>query len=238
MLKGHTYSTSTGLSNYLPWYGNMTDCTGRQIYLVGANRLYNELLAHVIADKTGASCTAAATLCSVPFAAGSAPQKRLVLYDFRNGGDGLEELIASDTNNILQSDYLVLINLSHTLNIECEALQLGVRGFLYYQGGIDTLLKMIHSVLNSELWISRELMTELLLEGGLKKAPKATASSTLLSSREVDILTCLIKGYTNAMIADAFCLSPHTIKTHIYHIFKKINVTSRLQAAQWASQHL
>jgi len=165
-------------------------------------------------------------------------QKRLVLYDFSNGCQTLEDLIASDTNNVLKSDYLVLINLLHTLNIECEALHCGVRGFLYYQGGIDTLLKMIHSVLDAQFWISRDLMAELFLLGGLKKTPNPADRTAALSPRELDILKGLSTGLTNMMIADTYCLSHHTVKTHLSHIFKKINVSNRLQAAQWASQHL
>jgi LuxR family transcriptional regulator of csgAB operon len=34
------------------------------------------------------------------------------------------------------------------------------------------------------------------------------------------------------------CLSIHTIKTHIYHIYKKIDVENRTQAVRWASQNL
>ena len=216
----------------------MTSCSGRQIYLVGANSLHNELLAQCITEKTGAVCTIVTTLCSIPLASDDAEDKRLVLYDFSNSHDSLEDLISSDKKNLLHRDYLVLTNLSDTLQIECEALQCGVRGFLYYQGGIDTLLKMIRSVLNSELWISREVMTKLLLDGGLKRIPKTREVTVKLTAREISILNSLRGGLTNARIANTYCLSPHTVKTHIYHIYKKISVTNRLQAAQWAAQHL
>jgi len=216
----------------------MTSFSGRQFYLIGPNRLHNELLANFLTESTGATCSVVATLCSVPFERSTAAQKRLVLYDFSNDRETLEDLTASDTNNILQNDYLVLINLSPTLKIEVEALQYGVRGFLYRQGGISILLKMVHAVLTSELWVSRELISELVLIGAHKKIPVVNENTGVLSFREVEILKSVTKGLTNAMIADTYCLSPHTVKTHIYHIFKKINVSNRLQAAQWASDHL
>jgi DNA-binding NarL/FixJ family response regulator len=81
-------------------------------------------------------------------------------------------------------------------------------------------------------------MTELLLAGGLKKAPTAKERAPVLTRREIDILRALSTGLTNAMIADTLCLSPHTVKTHVLHIFKKIKVTNRLMAAQWAARHL
>jgi DNA-binding NarL/FixJ family response regulator len=210
---------------------------GHEIYLIGPNRLYNELLARCIADQTGAECLISPSLGSMPSQSNN-DQNRLVLYDFSSCHDSLESLIDSDTKNILQSDYVVLTNVSDTLHIECEALQCGVRGFLYYQGGIDTLLKMIHSVLNSELWISRELMTKLLLEGGLHPAQKIQKRKLELTARECNILSGLCIGLTNQEIAEKFCLSPHTVKTHIYHIFKKIKVGNRVEAAHWAAQNL
>ena len=217
----------------------MTSFSGRQFYLIGPNRLHNELLATFLTESTGATCTVVATLCSVPLEKGTAAaQKRLVLYDFSNDRETVEDLIASDTNNILQNDYLVLINLLPTLKIEVEALQYGVRGFLYQQCGISILLKMVHAVLTSELWVSRELISELVLIGAQKKIPIVNERTGVLSFREVEILKSVTTGLTNAMIADTYCLSPHTVKTHIYHIFKKINVSNRLQAAQWASDHL
>jgi DNA-binding NarL/FixJ family response regulator len=215
----------------------MTDFSGRQIYLVGANRLQNELLAGYIEAETSASCSMATTLGSVPRSL-EGDAKRLVLYDYSGRNATLENLIASDVNNLLQSDYVALINLSSGLDLECAALQCGVRGFLYYQGGTDILLKMIHSVLQAELWVSRELMTELLLAGGLKKKTGNEMHRAGLTDREIAILRCLSSGLTNAVIAETHCLSPHTVKTHIYRIFKKIKVANRLMAARWAAQHL
>lgn len=218
---------------------SMSDFTGRRLYIVGDNQLQNELLAHYITSKTGATCEIVAELASVPpYDPATVADKRLVLYDFSRPDQTLEGLIESDRNNVIQTDYLTLLNLSAALNIEIEALHCGVRGFLYYQGGIEILVKMIGAVLNSELWIPREVISELILLDRVRRKTETPAPPAGLSPREISILKSLAKGFTNAMIADTHCLSPHTVKTHIHHIFKKINVSSRLQAARWASEHL
>lgn len=59
-----------------------------------------------------------------------------------------------------------------------------------------------------------------------------------LTHREKQILNMVATGATNEEIADRLFVSRHTVKTHLYHVYKKINVPSRLQAALWATKNL
>ena len=45
-------------------------------------------------------------------------------------------------------------------------------------------------------------------------------------------------GAKNEEIAAELYISPNTVKTHIYNIFKKIDVPNRLQAVLWAAKNL
>jgi len=47
----------------------------------------------------------------------------------------------------------------------------------------------------------------------------------------------LASGMPNRDIAERLCISPHTVKTHIYNLYKKINVTNRYQAVRWLLDH-
>lgn len=60
----------------------------------------------------------------------------------------------------------------------------------------------------------------------------------LLTRREQEILSQLTSGESNSVIASRLHLSEHTVKNHIYNIFRKIGVKNRLQASNWAKLHL
>ncbi|MEJ7443138.1 response regulator transcription factor, partial [Staphylococcus warneri] len=58
-----------------------------------------------------------------------------------------------------------------------------------------------------------------------------------LSKRESEVLTEMAKGKTNKEIAETLFVSEKTIKTHVSHIFSKLQVTDRTQAAIYAMQN-
>jgi two-component system nitrate/nitrite response regulator NarL len=59
-----------------------------------------------------------------------------------------------------------------------------------------------------------------------------------LSSREAEILHCLMQGAPNKIIARKLEVAEATVKVHIKAILRKIRVTNRTQAAMWAVAHL
>lgn len=63
-------------------------------------------------------------------------------------------------------------------------------------------------------------------------------SRLLLTKREQEILAQLTTGEPNSVIASRLHLSEHTVKNHMYNIFRKIGVKNRLQASNWAKMHL
>ncbi|HEV2073123.1 MAG TPA: tetratricopeptide repeat protein, partial [Thermomicrobiales bacterium] len=58
-----------------------------------------------------------------------------------------------------------------------------------------------------------------------------------LSNRESEVLRLVATGLTNAQIAEALYLSPHTINAHLNRIYHKLGVTSRSGATRFALDH-
>ena len=110
-------------------------------------------------------------------------------------------------------------------------------GFFYEHDPLDIFLKGIGAVLDGKLWLSRDIMTRFILEGtGKDKSLKK--DSDKLTERQIEILALTAVGATNDEIADKLCISHHTVKTHLYKIFRKINVPNRVQASLWAAKNL
>lgn len=57
-----------------------------------------------------------------------------------------------------------------------------------------------------------------------------------LSKRENEIVQLLIKGYTNNEISEHLCISTSTVKKHVYNIFTKIGVNSRMQLMKFMAE--
>lgn len=49
--------------------------------------------------------------------------------------------------------------------------------------------------------------------------------------REIDVLTFLVNGDSNNVIAEKLCITNHTVKAHLTQIYKKLGLTNRTSAA-------
>ena len=114
-----------------------------------------------------------------------------------------------------------------------KALKAGAKGYLSKNTSTSSLIKAIKVVHKDELWVERKLVARFFHEDntadsgkeGRKEIPKKG-----LTPREQDVLRLLIKGSTNKEIANDLFISEKTVKSHLNKIFKKLNVSRRLDA--------
>ncbi|MCM0081323.1 response regulator transcription factor [Geomonas sp. Red32] len=196
-------------------------------------------MSHFISERLTTPCSIVSTLDEI---SRSEDKQRLVLHEYREWHNTLSTAPDEILQECLAKNLVVLVNVPTNRGIETDALCQGVRGFVYERDSSDVLLKMIQAVFAAELWVSRNVMTEFIQRSSRKFRPEPVLTHSQgpapLTSREMEILNGISSGRSNERIADDLCISLHTVKTHVYHIFKKINVTSRLQAANWSSRYL
>jgi len=95
----------------------------------------------------------------------------------------------------------------------------------------------LQAFLNGELWYCHKAISRYIKQNAARTLVQQDQNEPL-TPREKEVLRFLITGESNTDIADKLHLSIHTVKTHIYNLYKKIDVPNRLQAVLWAAQHL
>lgn len=114
-----------------------------------------------------------------------------------------------------------------------------VRGIFYDNDTPARLPQALRAMLAGENWFPRHLMSEWMNQQRLLMPPPMPSSETPgLTLRERQILHHINQAHTNAQIAYALAISEHTVKTHLYNIFRKIAVRNRTQACNWAKANL
>ena len=218
---------------------DMVPLTNNTIYIIGPMKLQNELMAFFLQQATGAKCFALDYFSDIEFIdSENTGQQKLVLLDCL--GKDLESLLPELEGNghrLSSQDIVGLFNIQPGLGIEKKILARGIRGFFYEQDPLEKFQKGVHTMFNGEIWLSRKIMTDYILHDGNYDF-SVERSESILTPREIEIVSMIAAGATNAYIADKLCISCHTVKTHLYNIFKKINVPNRLQAALWVVKNL
>ena len=211
---------------------------GKVVYILGPIQLQNSLMASFLEGAVGAKCFTIETIGSLGRSDGNEAQDRkLVLWDCfgKNMQDFLLEYKAN-AQQVSMVDSVALFNLAQGIGIEERIMPLGVQGFFYREDPLEKVAKGVKAIFGGELWISRSIMSRYIKNGKNEKSPLRECLS-ILTAREAEILAMVASGATNEQISDRLFLSRHTVKTHVYNIFKKINVTNRLQAALWAAKN-
>jgi len=118
-----------------------------------------------------------------------------------------------------------------------QAFKHGAKGYLSKNSCAMDLIKAIKVVSNGELWIERKYFAKFFNEDIPNSAePNAHKENNnfSLTSREAEVLKLLIKGFSNKDIAQNLFISEKTVKTHLNKVFRKLNVTRRLEAILFA----
>ncbi len=111
-----------------------------------------------------------------------------------------------------------------------------LKGIFYQDTNQDQLVFGLHEIINNGHWLSRRI-TKVLLDK-YRHTPQMPYTETPLTKKEQEILRHLLNGSTNQQIATVIHVSEHTVKSHLYNIFKKIKVKNRLQACNWSKEYL
>lgn len=152
---------------------------------------------------------------------------------------------------------ILMLTVSENEDDLAAALQAGADGYLLKTVELDSLSESIIKVLDGESVVSPEMMTKLVAAFRAKAPPTAhgevavvnggrngafpvpglqeDASIALLSAREREVLALIARGDSNKVIARKLDIAETTVKIHVQHILRKLQLSSRVQAAVYAT---
>lgn len=115
-----------------------------------------------------------------------------------------------------------------------EILRAGAKGYMLKDVSADELADAIRDVSAGRTALAPEAMEALLEQQS--SDPKDTLGHDL-TERELDVLTLMVKGLSNPMIAEQLIVSLSTVKFHVSSILGKLQATTRSEAVRLALQH-
>jgi len=210
------------------------------IHIVGKNKLQNELLLSFIKEKIPLEGTCTQKLePATPIHENESTPPQFLLVDCKDiDRENLWAEIESWKSSIPSQCFVALCNVDPKMKIEKSAMNSTIQGLFFKDDPPDVINKGISAILNGDLWYSRKTLAKHILNPGPSMNSLYHATSCNLTIREREILSLIASGKSNKAMADDLCISVHTVKTHIYNIYKKINVNNRFQALLWAAKYL
>jgi DNA-binding NarL/FixJ family response regulator len=117
-----------------------------------------------------------------------------------------------------------------------EALRAGASGFLLKDVPPEQLAPAVRVVAAGEALLAPSITRRLIEQFTRRPVPGRRSSTPLeqLTPRELDVLTLLARGMSNAEIAEQLIVGEATVKTHVAHLLAKLHLRDRIHAAIFA----
>ena len=192
--------------------------------------------------------------CVADFATGEAaidglrvlPPSRLphiLLMDIELPGiSGIETTIA--LKELLSEIEILMLTVFENNDKVFQSIRAGASGYILKDESFDEIVGAIRELHAGGAPMSPIIAQKVLSLLRVKPPGETRATPTLesasnplefsLSARELELLEGLVRGETYITLAGKLFLSPHTVKTHIKHIYKKLHVHSRAMAVRVA----
>lgn len=131
---------------------------------------------------------------------------------------------------------VLMLTVSEDADDLLDTLHAGAAGYLLKNIDAEYFVDAIRRAAGGDSVVSPEMTGKLV--AGLKRAAAAPVpEKDLLTAREREIVAALARGASNKEIAREFELAESTVKIHVQNILRKLNLTSRVQAAVYAVEH-
>ena len=160
----------------------------------------------------------------------------LILLDLNmRDGDGLDMLRGLRTAR--SKARVVMVTVSDSGEDVVAALRGGVEGYLLKDMEPEAMLEALQDVAAGRVVIPPQL-NHLLAAALRGESRPQSAGAAGLTEQELRILEKIAAGLSNKQIGRELDIAEGTVKVHVKHILRKLELRSRVEAAVWAVEHL
>ncbi len=205
----------------------VSDSPEKKIALFSGNsNLQTGLLAKLIGEELDLTCSVFRDFASIP------EDVALLLIDCH--GQEIDSLVetAKEVHNHPSSASAALLNAEYESEHENLLDWPCISGLFYSDSEQEQLIRGLKCLLDGDYWVPRRLLHHF-LDKNRKTPAQSLQPDVKLTKRERQILKLINDGATNADIASSLQVSEHTVKSHLYNVYKKIGVRNRLEASNW-----
>jgi len=114
-----------------------------------------------------------------------------------------------------------------------RAIASGAAGYLTKDTDPQAIVTAVQAVATGESLVDQQMLRRALRS----LHPESRVPTDMLTEQELTVLRLIAQGMSNRDIAAHLHISLNTVKTHVKHIFAKLGVSDRTQAAVWAWRH-
>ena len=113
-----------------------------------------------------------------------------------------------------------------------DAMRAGASGFLLKTAPPDKLIEGVRTIAAGDALLGPTITRRLVESFVSRPRPGQAAPPQLeeLTARELEVLILIARGLSNAGIAERLFISEATVKTHVNHVFQKLDLEGRVQA--------
>ena len=150
--------------------------------------------------------------------------------------------LPTDLIQIASETSIVMFNCLPDSFCEKVALMGGVRGVFYTEDRADIVVKGLDMIKQGERWFRRSIMNSALSDllknsdSNQNSIVSGDSEESSLTKREKTIVGMISSGAQNKEIAEQLHISPNTVKTHLYSIFRKTSSRNRVELLAWSRQ--
>ena len=209
-----------------------------RVLLVNEFQLMGNIIAEVLEDEPDIEVIGCVTTPQSAIAKVANEDVDIVLVSARLPNDGALRLTGTMTEEDSSIKVLAL-GVSEKKERVLQFVEAGASGYVLKDDSVDDLIKAIRAAQKDQAKVSPKVagalmsrvseLTDLLtmIESGIPE------DYSDLTTRELEILELIAKGYSNQKIADHLFIEVGTVKNHVHSILNKLDVRTREDAADY-----